>query len=762
MKYRKVKKYATGTAIKGYMEDPYSELQQHKINLAKATHEAETNPWVVGLKTVGNMAMQYGLQQGGFGESGAGQAANSMLPMLANMEFAFGGEVDSKKKPGKPNKKSIKVLQKRLKEEGLYEGKIDGIFGPGTQKAYEQFETNASESGQKSGVVPLHIKSLFNDVGGDKNSLTRESLSDEELEALQNIVRANLKKGKNTISYDDYNTDELPSAKGNKPKTEGKLNLYDKLTDPNYKLKTTLGQANIVVTPSDTLVVDSYDFNDAKKDKGSLDNYFKNLKENPSLYNAARGLGTNFGSADGEGASAIINTNADETVEAQPGPVSAFLNDIFGSDMRLGFAYGGNIPNVPVEIEGEEVGEMPDGTMFEAEGPSHENGGIDIALPEGTEMYSKRIKVDGVTMADRKKQRKKKEMTFEDLLEMNGTDNILKNSLKRTKQVNAKQEELDTNIQDTISSALNPQPVQEFKDGGTVMGNFLRSIFGGKPPQEQNPLIDYDKIDEMLGGKFVSDNASLSTGMLDSDEIPGITDFSYADGILPGEKQVEGGGFLDKIFGGDNPNGGLTFGDAVSMGGNLISTFGPYFNTLKNRAEDTPNINAFENYGVEGLQVLDDTKQYVEQQKDENLKDLELSRNAAIRRGRNSARGVNTQRALDLATEQSVNNSQSDIYNAFTQQMMSILSQQAQMENQQDSVVMQGEQNRDLADRQDNDNFYSQLAQNIAGMGEGLQETGKDLNSVKQRKVMMNLVNQLSKYGITVDNNGNLTTKKSS
>lgn len=758
MKGKKRKKYATGTPIRNYMENPYTALQQHKINLADAQHQAETNPWVMGLKTAGNLAMQYGISQGGFGESGGGQAANQLLPMLGNMEFALGGKVGPGGKKGKPDKKSIKALQTRLKKEGLYDGKIDGIYGPDTQEAYESFEAAASTDGQKSSMLPLHIQSLMNDVGGSKNDLSRESLSEDELATLQKIVRNNLKNGKKTIGYDDYETDELPNAKGDAPKSKGSLNLYEKLTDPNYKLKTTLGQANIVVTPSDTLVVDSYDFNDAKKDKGSAKNYLKNLKENPSLYNAARGLGTNFGSTDGEGASAIINTNADTTVEAQPGPVSAFLNDIFGTDMRLGFGMGGKIPNVPVEIEGDEVGEMPNGQVFEAKGPSHENGGIPIDLPEGTEMYSKRIKVDGVSMADRKKGRKKREVTLEELLSENGTDNLLKNSLKRTKEVNAKQEKFDTNIQEVVSNALNPQqPVQEFKDGGTVMGNFLRSIFGGGQPEPQyneqgfltNPI------------QFNSDNASNDMGISDSTLTPGINDFSYGDTatILPGEKQVgnTGNDFLKGIFGGEN---GVTLGDGIGLAGNLYSMFAPLANTRKNRAEDTPNVNEFATYGEQGLQTLDQTKQYVDQQKDENLKDLELARNAAIRRGRNSARGVNTMRALDLATEQSVNNQQSNIQNAFTQQMMNILSQQAQMENQQDQIVMQGEQNRDLADRQDNDNYYSQLAQNIAGIGTGLQETGKDVNAIKERKVMMNLINQLSKYGISIDSKGNVVSKK--
>jgi len=86
--------------------------------------------------------------------------------------------------------------------------------------------------------------------------------------------------------------------------------------------------------------------------------------------------------------------------------------------------------------------------------------------------------------------------------------------------------------------------------------------------------------------------------------------------------------------------------------------------------------------------------------------------------------------------------------------MMSIMAQKAQMENQQDQVVMQGEQNRDLADRQDRDNFFTQMAQDIATKGQGLQETGYDINKIKERNVIDNLLKQLSKYGISVDSSG--------
>ena len=95
MKKKKVirKTYATGTAVKNYMEDPYTELQQNRINNIKADSEASNSGLVKGLGVAGNLLMQYGLSQGSFGEEAGGQFADAALPVVGNMEFANGGKV---------------------------------------------------------------------------------------------------------------------------------------------------------------------------------------------------------------------------------------------------------------------------------------------------------------------------------------------------------------------------------------------------------------------------------------------------------------------------------------------------------------------------------------------------------------------------------------------------------------------------------------------------------------------------------------------
>ena len=456
--------------------------------------------------------------------------------------------------------------------------------------------------------------------------------------------------------------------------------------------------------------------------------------------------------------------------------VGDFKNDI-GALGKQTAAYGGKI-GAEVEVEGKEVAETPDGKMMEFKGPSHEEGGIDVNLPGGTDVYSKRVKVDGVSMADRKKKRERKELTLEKLLKDNSTDAVNKNTLNRVKSNNEKEEERDIQVQELISNLLEPKK-EKFAMGGPVPGG-----------------IDINALMQMLTQMQSMPDFQNMTGTtqdLATPNIPiptqnknGVTPiptepFSQVDTTIPlGEGtpinlppnnnqnltwQSTSVGNTDETVAGKE--GGdmdflnmLTGGDAVSLIGDLVSTFGPMLNTKENRAGDTPNINHYKDFGNDALDVLDETKGYVGDMKDNALLDLETARTGNVKRNRNTARGVNTMRSLDLASSAQANQAQGNIYDVFARQMMQILNQEAGVENQQDSMVMQGEERKDIADRQDRDNFYTQMAQDIATKGTGLQETGKDLNAIKQNQVVENLINQLSKYGITIDGQGNLKSNK--
>ena len=463
---------------------------------------------------------------------------------------------------------------------------------------------------------------------------------------------------------------------------------------------------------------------------------------------------------------------------------------------RLKFALGGITGKVPINAEGGEVIETPGGEPQELQGDSHAEGGIDLQVPEGTEIYSKRLKgPDGKSMADRKKARERQLAKLEKLAKSNPTDKTIRKTLEKTKKDFQIQEQQDmqkmqmmhqmTQMQQAMEhfatggTAGKPLPVFNWMNWGKDWGNsFMPGESGGIPtghdivpffnygddygdpdgnkhPYGAAPTNNEDGVvtlsDADLEGKDTYGpmpklNAGKSVaamkGYYSDDEIADMGDDPNAKAGATGNKF----GFLNKIFG---EGSGLTMGDMIGLGGQLYSTFAPMKNTQANRAGDTPNINAFKDYGKDALHKMDQSKQYVNQVRDENLKDLELARTGQISRNRNSARGLNTQRALDLTADANVNDTKSKIFSQFAQAMQQIYGQEATLENDQDAHVMKGEYARDLADRQDRDNYFSQMAQDIATKGTGLQHIGKNVNEIKTRNVTGKLYNQVySRYGV--------------
>lgn len=443
--------------------------------------------------------------------------------------------------------------------------------------------------------------------------------------------------------------------------------------------------------------------------------------------------------------------------------------------------FGGKAKSGVEEVEGEEVAETPAGDFLEFLGPKHEQGGIDVDLPEGTTVFSDSIKVDGKTMAERKKARNKKLSDIEKLLEKNPSDKALKTTYEKTLKNFTNEEEADLAVQEMIDMFFGN------KDGKKALfGDGIFSNLGKKKPEDPKfndfTIPSTDNASAGLGmstdsapvedtvntknPKFkdfevpVTDNASADVGVsTDADPLTPSYDVGKGTGPAPqgGTEQGQGAAasFIENLFSGE-----ATAGDIVGLAGNLIGAFGPRRNTLDNRAGDTPNINAFEDFGKDALDANDMAIGEARSLKTNAERKIDLSRKNLVRRGRNSARGVSAMRALDMGAELQANRAKLDAQDQFARTMLGLLSERARLENQQDRFVMEGEQTRDINDRKDRDNFYTQLGKDISTMGTGIQETGRDLNAIEQRKIMKTLLDQLSKYGITLNDDYELSTKK--
>lgn len=394
-----------------------------------------------------------------------------------------------------------------------------------------------------------------------------------------------------------------------------------------------------------------------------------------------------------------------------------------GNQNRM--AYGGTAGGVPVEVEGNEVAQLPTGDMMHFSGPSHEAGGIDATLPVGTTVYSDRISVDGKTMQERKKARESKLKKLSKYLDSNPSDMINRQTLERSRRPIDLEEEHDLMVQESFNAS------QAKLAGGTGKAGIIPypSAYMGAP--------DFDA-------------AALEA-------LKPATAFNPAANLAISEDTLLNEMFVKPKMADLDTSMGLTNGDLTGMIANSFGGIAPLATTIANRAGDKPNINAYKNFGTDALAANNTAKNYVGAMRDSALEDVQLQENAARHRSRNSATSVGTLRALDFAVDAGSAKAEGDIYNTFSQQMMGLYGHQSQLENQQDQVVMGGEQRRDEADRADRDNFYSNLGQNLTNLSTTTQKTAKDLNEAKQRDAMLALMPELSKYGLgyTYDENGN-------
>jgi len=430
-------------------------------------------------------------------------------------------------------------------------------------------------------------------------------------------------------------------------------------------------------------------------------------------------------------------------------------SDVFKSTEEEKFAYGTKKGGSNSNVEDNEIVETPDGQNFKMKGKSHAEGGIDLDLPDGTKVYSDRIEIDNKSMADRQEEREKKLAKLEKLMSKT-TDNALRNSHERTTETVEAEEQHDLEVQDYVNKAMEKESKAKLKKEqfafGTGLAGVLSKLINKQQPRFPTNLTgtseDFHDKNTHKGGFGVLEEKGNS-----GDSIPSaVTEVGMEQsdvGMLPSE---------------DNDSGmeipGLTGGDVTGIAGNIISGVGPLLTTMKSRATDTPNENYYEGFGKDGLESLDKSKGYVEEQKDEALDSINRRAGASKRSGRIGARGINTQRASDLAVDQNANDATAKLYDNVSKSMMQLFGQEAQMENKQDQVVMRGEEQTDMRNRQDKDNHYSNIAQNLVGLGEGVQQTGKDLNQTKQNEIIMKMLNQLHEYGVGFDKNYEKTNQE--
>ena len=203
-----------------------------------------------------------------------------------------------------------------------------------------------------------------------------------------------------------------------------------------------------------------------------------------------------------------------------------------------------------------------------------------------------------------------------------------------------------------------------------------------------------------------------------------------------------------------------TLGDLIYGYGTYNAGMDPLRITQQQRAGDTPNINFYKDYGNKSLDKLQEAKNLLKYQHDLSLQNLVSERDVALARNKSGARGISTQRALDLATDVQNYKAQNIATASYNNQLAQMMNFEADLLRQADGVIAQGEEKRDLADRQDRDIYYTQLQRDVRNRNTMLQNIGKHINDVKEREFKRNVYSQ---YGdnLTFNSDGTIINKES-
>lgn len=365
-------------------------------------------------------------------------------------------------------------------------------------------------------------------------------------------------------------------------------------------------------------------------------------------------------------------------------------------------------------VENNEVLQLPgQSTGTQMNGATHENGGINVNVPQGTQVYSDRLKLGGQTIADRKAARDKRLAQITTAFNKDKSNIFIKNSLNRVSEANQFQDDKDLAFQEAAKKMIQgaaDDAVQQFAFGTSGTGNYWNNLWDATDPTKVDPST-------IIGAN------KKSTDM------------------------------------------GFTTGDIVGTVGTAVGSISQMLNTFADAKATKPVINRYAGFNEKAIannQLAKDTLGYNEAQaKTELERTLQVGENTARARTRGSATDIGTLRALDLSVDTNAGEAKAkgtaDINNSFNQQLMTLFGVDTQLLSEKDKMVMSGAEKADEANAANLDSFYSNFAKNIAGATENIQSLGKNINEAKSRNMFLKILPETNAWGYGFNTDGTMS-----
>lgn len=406
-----------------------------------------------------------------------------------------------------------------------------------------------------------------------------------------------------------------------------------------------------------------------------------------------------------------------------------------------------------VELEGGEAIHM-NGAGGMVEGPDHEEGGVDMDLPQGTLVFSKRLKLGDKTMAEREMARLRKEKKAQKALEKQPTDPVNRFTLDRVLQLSDMERKMDLQVQQMYDSS--DSKAVGMKNGGKVkyqtgtgpmgvLGNLNRlnlrdlplqgevppvyNIFNsGFTPQQSVPQQVTTRTPQQMYANYSMDDLLGEDYMMPKSEAtPKMsTDITEGNAAVPQAMLTNPINRLPDLPKEENGVGefvksaaGLAL-PALGPAGLAISAVAPLVTTVLNRLGDKKPVNQYEDFGREALESNAAAMRGASATKDQQQRQIDLEADKSRNVSRSSARGISTLRALEQGTSAQSMAAKTAANTQYYNNLANLFANRAQLQNARDQMVMQG---RDVAAEratQDRDAFFTNINKALGTLGEGM------------------------------------------
>lgn len=199
-----------------------------------------------------------------------------------------------------------------------------------------------------------------------------------------------------------------------------------------------------------------------------------------------------------------------------------------------------------------------------------------------------------------------------------------------------------------------------------------------------------------------------------------------------------------------------TMGDAALIAGTLFTSLANRRNTDRQQQATLPNVNVYA--GIQGYNDMLYQRQLQDIERQQNLQNQSIKSNltAQLNANKNNTRSSSVQRVLDATVYGQANKAHQQTSIQASQLRNQLDAQKQQMDMKADVYYRHGEAARRLADQQDIDNYYAQIAKDNTGMGEAITRAVSLINerSNQQRQQDYFTNSMLQRYGYAATEGG--------